>query len=127
MIDCSLDTCTLIDLIKGRKEAEKATSQFAHVSISHVVVGELLLGGHKAARAHEMEKILEALEGISILNGNALTAAIYAEMRFELEKQGNRIPENDLWIAAVSFQANVPLVTRDEHFQRVPRLKVLKY
>jgi len=127
MIDCALDTCTLIDLMKGRKDAEKAVSSFVHVSISHVVLGELLIGGHKAANLREMDKILEALKGISILNGNALTAAIYAELRFALEQQGNRIPENDLWIAAVSLQANIPLVTRDEHFLRVPQLKALIY
>jgi len=127
MIDCSLDTCTLIDLMKGRKDAEKAVGPFVHVGISHVVLGELLLGGHKASRPHEIDKILEALKGVTILNGDALTAAIYAELRFELEQHGNRIPENDLWIAAVSLQANVPLVTRDEHFHRVPQLKALVY
>jgi tRNA(fMet)-specific endonuclease VapC len=127
MIDCSLDTCVLIDLIKGRKGAEKAVSRFAHLSISHVVLGELLLGGHKASHAQERDKILNALEGITILNGNTLTAAIYADLRFELEEQGNIIPQNDIWIAAVSLQANVPLITRDEHFRRVPKLSVLEY
>jgi tRNA(fMet)-specific endonuclease VapC len=127
MIDCSLDTCVVIDLIKGRKGAEKAVSQFAHLSISQVVLGELLLGGHKAANPQERDKILNALEGISILNGNTLTAAIYAEMRFELERQGNIIPQNDIWIAAVSLQTDVPLITRDEHFQRIPKLTILEY
>jgi tRNA(fMet)-specific endonuclease VapC len=127
MIDCSLDTSAIVDLIKGRKDAEKAVSQFTHLSISHVVLGELLLGGHKASNPQETDKILKALEGISILNGNALTAAIYAELRYELEKQGNIIPQNELWIAAVSLQANVPIITRDNHFRRVARLKVLAY
>ena len=92
MIDCSLDTCALVDLIKGRRDAEKVVSRFAHLSISHVVLGELLLGGHKASNPQETDKILNALEGIAILNGNALTAAIYAKLRFELEKQGNHHP-----------------------------------
>ena len=127
MIDCSLDTCVVIDLIKGRKGAEKVVSRFAHLSISHVVLGELLLGGHKASNPQERDKILNALEGISILNGNTLTAAIYAELRFELEKQGSIIPQNDIWIAAVSLQTNVPLITRDDHFRRIPKLKVLEY
>ena len=96
MIDCSLDTCVLIDLIKGRKDAEKVVSRFAHLSISHVVLGELLLGGHKASNQQETDKILNSLEGITILSGNALTSAIYAEMRFELEKQGGLIPQNDI-------------------------------
>jgi tRNA(fMet)-specific endonuclease VapC len=91
------------------------------------VLGELLLGGYKAAHPQERDKILNALEGITIINGDTLTAAFYAELRFELEKQGNIIPQNDIWIAAVSLQADVPLITRDEHFRRVPKLKVLEY
>jgi len=127
MIDCSLDTCVLIDLIKGRKDAEKVVSRFAHLGISHIVLGEWLLGGHKASNPRETDKILNSLEGITILSSNALTSAIYAEMRFELEKQGGLIPQNDIWIAAVSLQANVPIITRDDHFRRIPRLKVLGY
>lgn len=127
MIDCSLDTCVVIDLIKGRKGAEKVVSGFTHLSISHVVLGELFLGGHKASDPQETDKILYALEGITILSGSALTAAFYAELRFELEQQGNIIPQNDIWIAAASLQANVPLITRDEHFRRIPKLKLLEY
>jgi tRNA(fMet)-specific endonuclease VapC len=127
MIDCSLDTCVVIDLIKGRKGAVKVVSQFAHLSISRVVLGELLLGAHKASNLQERDKILNALEGITMLNGNTFTAAIYAELRFDLEQQGNIIPQNDIWIAAASLQADVPLITRDEHFRRVPKLKVLEY
>jgi len=127
MIDCCLDTCVVIDLIKGLKGAEKAVSRFAHLSISHVVLGELLLGGYKATHPQEKDKILGALEGITIVNGDAMTAANYAEIRFELEKQGNIIPQNDIWIAAVSLQANVPFITRDEHFRRVQKLKLWEY
>jgi predicted nucleic acid-binding protein len=127
MIDCSLDTCVVIDLIKGRKSAEKVVSRFAHLSISYVVLGELLLGGHKASNPQERDKILHALEGITILNGNTMTAAIYAELRFDLEQQGTIIPQNDIWIAAISLQISVPLLTRDEHFRRIPKLKLLEY
>jgi tRNA(fMet)-specific endonuclease VapC len=91
------------------------------------VLGELFLGGHKASDPQEADKILRALEGITILNGSALTAAIYAELRFGLEQQGNVIPQNNIWIAAASMQANVPLITRDEHFRRLPKLNVLGY
>ena len=127
MIDCSLDTCVLIDLIKARKDAEKIVSRFAHPSISHVVLRELLLGVHKASNPRETDKILNSLKGITILGGNAPTSAIYAEIRFELEKQGGLIPQNDIWIAAASLQADVPIITRDDHFRRIPKLKVLEY
>jgi len=127
MIDCCLDTSVLIDLIKERKGADKLVSRFARLGISHVVVGELLLGGYKARHPNETFKIIEALKDITILSADVLTAEIYAKVRFELEKQGSTIPQNDIWIAAVTLQANVPLITRDQHFRRIPQLKVLEY
>jgi tRNA(fMet)-specific endonuclease VapC len=127
MIDCSLDACVLIDLMKGRSGALKVVGRFSRLGISHVVLGELLLGSHKSGNIQESDKILNALEGITVLSGNAVTAAIYAELRFELEKAGLMIPQNDVWIAAVALQANVPLITRDEHFRRVPKLKLVFY
>ena len=127
MIDCSLDTSVLIDLARGRHGADAIVSQFTHSSISHVVLGELLLGGYKAERPNETLAILEALKGIEILKADAQTAVVYAEIRFRLEEQGNVIPQNDLWIAAASIQADVPLITRDQHFRRIAQLKLLEY
>jgi tRNA(fMet)-specific endonuclease VapC len=127
MIDCCLDTCAIIDVMKDARGAEQIISRFAHLSISHVVLGELLLGGHKASNPVERNKIFTALTRITIISGDAATAAKYAEIRFELEKQGNTIPQNDIWIAATSLLVGVPLITRDEHFRRVPKLRVLQY
>jgi tRNA(fMet)-specific endonuclease VapC len=127
MIDCSLDTNVLIDLIKGRRDAELLVGQFTDLGVSHVVVGELILGGYKAGRPDEAFKIIEALKDITILNADLLTATIYAQVRFELETQGKTIPQNDIWIAAITLQANVPLITRDQHFRRIPQLKIFEY
>jgi predicted nucleic acid-binding protein len=38
---------------------------------------------------------------------------------------GSRIPENDLWIAAMAQEHQLPLVTRDQHFSLVTGLKAL--
>ena len=127
MIDCSLDSSVLIDLIKGRIGAPKAVSQFTSPSISHVVFGELLLGIYKADYPTEIFKVLEALKDITILHADAVTATLYAQIRSELEKQGSSIPQNDIWIAAVTIQMGVPLITRDQHFRRISKLKVIDY
>jgi predicted nucleic acid-binding protein len=36
-------------------------------------------------------------------------------------------PDNDIWIAAVARQYDLPLVTRDGHFTVVPQLRVLAW
>ena len=43
-------------------------------------------------------------------------------MRVELRRRGTPIPENDVWIAALARQHDLPVVTRDEHFDQVSGL-----
>jgi tRNA(fMet)-specific endonuclease VapC len=52
-------------------------------------------------------------------------ARIHGELRAELETRGQRIGNNDLWIAAHALSAKLTLVTNNEHeFRRVPGLKI---
>jgi tRNA(fMet)-specific endonuclease VapC len=41
----------------------------------------------------------------------------------ELKRAGTPIPTNDLWIAALCRQHDLPLLSRDRHFDRVPGLR----
>lgn len=46
----------------------------------------------------------------------------YARLFFQLRTQGTPIPTNDIWIAALAVQHNLPLFTRDRHFDHLPQL-----
>jgi predicted nucleic acid-binding protein len=52
---------------------------------------------------------------------------MYGEVKAELARLGKPIPDNDLWIAAVARQHDLPLATRDAHFALVPGLKTLAW
>ena len=62
-----------------------------------------------------------------ILDTNALSAYLegietarhYAAIRLELKAAGNPIPSNDVWIAALSRQHSMPVMSRDTHFDFV--------
>jgi tRNA(fMet)-specific endonuclease VapC len=54
-----------------------------------------------------------------------LTAEHYGHIKADLERTGSRNPENDLWIAALAREHQLPLVTRDQHFSLVKGLKAL--
>jgi hypothetical protein len=47
----------------------------------------------------------------------------HAELRVELKVRGRPIPGTDVWIAALARQHAMPVISRDEHFDFVPRLK----
>lgn len=55
------------------------------------------------------------------------TAESYARAAGALEAKGQVIPENDLWIAAVALECDMPLATHDAHFDRVDGLTVLHW
>jgi len=127
MIECTVDSTTIIDTLRGKLEVARALTQFSEIGISHIVLGELLLGVFKSSDSGELNRTLRVIRGMTLLHGDGDTAVIYAGIRRDLERQGSMIPQNDIWIAAVSLQANLPLVTRDQHFRRISQLQLVEY
>ena len=50
------------------------------------------------------------------------TAEEYVSIRGELRRLGRPIPSNDVWIAALAMQHEMPVVSRAHHFDLVPNL-----
>ncbi len=95
------------------------------VFISSITLGELYFGAYKSGRVEtnlaDTEKL--ALSG-AVVVCDIGTARIYGRIRQLLRAKGRPIPENDVWIAAVAFQHNLTLLTRDTHFNEVENLPV---
>lgn len=54
-------------------------------------------------------------------------AGFYSDIRLQLKRDGKPIPENDLWIAAVCMEHNLPLATADGHFDFVEGLRIYSW
>ncbi len=63
---------------------------------------------------------LLALCKIAYLNDE--TGRIYGKLKTELPRKARPIPENDLWIAALSIQHSFRLITEDKHFEFIDNL-----
>jgi tRNA(fMet)-specific endonuclease VapC len=74
-----------------------------------------------------MERIRDFLRTAVVLLPDQGTAEHYGQLKAELAGTGNPIPDNDLWIAALARQYDLPLATRDGHFTPVPRLTTLAW
>ena len=74
-----------------------------------------------------MERLGRQTSRFQVVRADKQTAYIYGELLGDLERQGKRIPTNDVWIAAVAVQFDLPLLARDEHFRRLPRLRWVGY
>ena len=49
-------------------------------------------------------------------------ARTYAEIVTDLREAGTPLPTNDIWIAAAAARAGAPVLTFDEHFERIDRI-----
>lgn len=100
----------------------------AAVFMPWVVLGELHYGVERARRRKEaLSPILEFLRIAALLLPDRDTAEQYGRIKAELTDKGTLIPDNDIWIAALARQHDMPVATRDRHFNAVQQLKILDW
>ena len=123
-----LDTDTCIYAINGRVAGfERHDPQGC--CISPIVLGELLYGARKSGNAqHNLEEVMTFVGMISVAPLTEEVSDAYGELRALLEKQGQTIGGNDLWIAAHAKHLDCTLVTNNQReFKRVPGLKLANW
>lgn len=127
-----LDTSFLIDLLRNKKEALSLRNELDSLeptlyatapSIMELWDGALF----SAIPQREKEKVEQLLRAIDILPLDSRGSKRAAEIGFALSKKGEIIQDEDLMIAGIALTNGEMVVTRDEHFTRIPGLKVLKY
>jgi tRNA(fMet)-specific endonuclease VapC len=128
-VSYQFDTDICIHWLRGRSPGLKARVESvapSEINISAVVRGELLLGAEQSADPRTTrEEVLRFLQPFEIAPVDAAVARHYALVRAGLEKRGEAIGPNDLWIAATALACGATLVTGNtREFLRVPRLHV---
>jgi tRNA(fMet)-specific endonuclease VapC len=94
-------------------------------ALSVITFGELWFGAAKSAqRGAALEKLKELAAVLPVLPLPETAAEAYGSIRADLERKGQMIGNNDLWIAAHARAADLTLVTNNEReFRRVRGLK----
>jgi predicted nucleic acid-binding protein len=119
-----LDTNALSAVADNEPAAVRIFSQAATIELPVIVLGEYRFGIAHSRRRNEYEKWLgELIAATRVLPVDDETSSQYADIRAELKKAGQPIPSNDLWIAALSRQHRLPLMSQDGHFDAVEDLK----
>ncbi|MEO8196050.1 MAG: PIN domain-containing protein [Thermoanaerobaculia bacterium] len=123
-----LDTNAVSALFSGDEALAKRLAGQDPLHLPVIVIGEYRYGLLRSRHRKSIAQLLDTLIAESIvLTVDADTATAYAAIRDELRRKGTPIPENDLWIAALSRQHELPVATRDAHFDLVPRLARLSW
>ena len=76
------------------------------------------------SRKKRLKEISYFLEQYPIVEVSEKTADHYGQIKSQLKQLGKPIPENDIWIVALSKEYNLPIVSRDKHFTYIPDLEV---
>ncbi len=123
-----LDTNIVIAVLRQDAQVRETLAAINHIFLPAIVVGELIYGAHNAQHpGKEMAKVESFLTGLdesAILPCDHATAQVYGWLKHQRSKLGRPIPENDLWIAALAYQYELPLVTRDAHFHAIDGVTV---
>ncbi len=118
-----LDTNAVSALFAGHAGLEAVLADRERIHVPVIVLGEYRYGIKGSRSSAKLDLLLDQLESESdILHVDPITARTYAEIRKELKAAGRPIPENDIWIAALARQHDLPVVSRDSHFDHVKKL-----
>ena len=119
-----LDTNALSAIADADSSIAPVLQGAAVAAIPVVVLGEFRFGVLQSRRRADYEQWLEeSLPLYRVLDLTTETSRIYARIRLELQHAGTPIPTNDTWIAALSREHSLPVLSRDRHFDRVKRLR----
>ena len=123
-----LDTNGLSAAADGDETTRLILSAASQLALPVIVLGEYRFGIRQSRhRARYNEWLRQLIPACRVLLVDEETAGRYAEIRSELKKKGRPIPANDLWIAALTRQHALPLLSRDQHFDAVRGLKRISW
>ena len=119
-----LDTNALSAFVDGEPRIGAMLGSQHRVAIPVIVLGEFRYGVMGSRHRKIYEQWLEAhLRQFDLLAITAETTIPYAALRATLKRLGRPIPANDAWIAALAMERRLPILSRDEHFDKLPEIQ----
>ena len=123
-----LDTNIVVAWFKGEENVVDKIIESSQIFIPSIVIGELMFGAMNSMRVEtNVAPIIKLIREYPVISIDSATAKEYGILKSKLKKDGKPIPENDIWIAALAKQYNMPLVTRDGHFGVITNIEVVSW
>jgi tRNA(fMet)-specific endonuclease VapC len=125
-----LDTNGFSHFLLGDEIILDALANADVVYMSIFVLGELYAGFKGGNKEKHNRVLLENFlqkPTVEILEATEETAKVFGLIKNNLKKVGTPLPINDVWIAAHTFESGSILITYDNHFLKIPDLRVWEY
>lgn len=93
-----------------------------------IVLGDYRFGLLKSRERVKLGRLLDEFQKVvEVLPVDEMTVQPYAEIREQLHKAVRPIPENDTWIAALAVQHQLPVLTKDRHFETIAGVRCVSW
>jgi tRNA(fMet)-specific endonuclease VapC len=125
----AVDANAVIDLIRHDRVDPPPLDDAEIIYLPVPVVGELFAGAHGSRDIRvNVAAVEEVLARWTVIAPDLETARRYGRLRGELRFAETRPAKiNDLWIAALCLQHDLPLLTNDRGFDAIPNLAVVHW
>lgn len=123
-----IDTNAYTALFKGKREIVRIFGSAERIIFPFIAIAEILAGfrlGTREERNRALFRNRLASSQTSVLYADSETPEHYSSIFAELRRAGTPIPTNDIWIAAIARQHQLPVCSLDGHFKYVNGLTVL--
>lgn len=121
-----LDTTVVVAHLRGDAALTARLQQANALYLPLTALGELYYGAYRSQNAAKsLAQVREFLKAVVVLHPAETTAECYGQIKTALAQAGTPIPQNDIWIAALAKEYQLPLAARDDHFKLVPCLNLL--
>jgi len=122
-----IDTNIYAAFKRNVQDVVKVFRRVDYIGINTVVLGELYSGFKGGAKENlnkqELEQFLDKPRA-DVIPIDENTAEFYAQVYWNLKRNGTPIPTNDMWIAASALQHGLALFSLDGHFKEVDGLMI---
>jgi len=124
-----LDTGILVNILrkKNRGEQWKDFLKDKSIAFTTITAFELFLGAELSKKRHQNMKPIQSLvQQFPVLPLSIKSAYIAGTIYSDLQKKGQMIELNDIYIAAVTLEHDAELATDNvTHYQRVSQLGII--
>ncbi len=122
-----LDTNAYARFLSGDERVLNVLGDAETVYLSAIVMGELFAGFRSGSKFRENRAQLSRFlqkPTVRVLPIGGETAEVFGQVKDTLKRAGSPIPMNDVWIAAQAIETGSVIATFDEHFKKVPGLRL---
>jgi tRNA(fMet)-specific endonuclease VapC len=123
-----VDTNALSAIADERARIREVLAIATGIAVPVIAIGEYRSG---IARSRDFLRYQQWLDEFilasRVLDIDEATSRSYADISLELRQVGKPIPTNDIWIAALCRQHELPLLSRDRHFDPISGIQRIEW